>query len=71
MSNPMQILSMFPRFMQMNQGKNPQQILNEMISSGQITQEQLNQAQKMAQQMSPQFEQFRQMFGFGKHPPMM
>jgi hypothetical protein len=36
----------------MNSGQNPQQIINQMLQSGQITQQQLSQAQGMAQQMN-------------------
>ena len=35
----------------MSSGANPQQIINQMIQSGQVSQEQLNQAQSMANQM--------------------
>lgn len=65
MPNPMQMISQFPQFMQQMRGQNPQQILNQMVQSGRISQPQLNQAQQMAQQMQGQFEQFRGMFGFG------
>lgn len=64
MSNPMQMMSQFPQFMTNMRGKNPQQILNNLMSSGRVTQQQLNQAQQMARQMQPQFDGFRQMFGF-------
>lgn len=64
MFNPMQMMGQFPQFMQQMRGQDPQQILNNMISSGRINQQQLNQAQQMARQMQPQFDGFRQMFGF-------
>jgi ribosomal protein S16 len=35
----------------MSSGANPQQIINQMLQSGQITQAQLNQVQNMASQM--------------------
>lgn len=35
----------------MNSGQNPQQIINQMLQSGKITQEQLNKVQGMANQM--------------------
>ena len=41
----------FQRFMQQMQGRNPVDEINRLLQSGQITQEQLNQAQQMAQQM--------------------
>lgn len=61
--NPiMNFIQQFPKFMQQMRGQNPQQILNEMVSSGKINQDQLNRAQQQAQQMSGMFEQFRGMF---------
>ena len=57
-------LMQFPQFMQMMQGKDPNQVLNQMIQNGQISQAQLNQAQQMASQMKGQFDQFKNMFGF-------
>lgn len=62
--NPMQLMQQFPRFMQQMKGQNPNQIINQMISSGHINQQQLNEAQQMAQQMTQQFEQFKSTFGF-------
>lgn len=59
--NPMQ---MFPQFMQQMRGKNPNDILNQLVSSGKVNQAQLNQAQQMAQQMAGQFDRFKGMFGF-------
>ncbi len=63
--NPMQMITQFPQFMRQMQGQNPQQLLDQMLQSGRVNQQQLNQAQQMAQQMQGQFEQFRGMFGFG------
>ena len=65
MPNPMQMISQFPQFMQQMRRQNPQQLLNQMLQSGRVSQQQLNQAQQMASQMQGQFEQFRGMFGFG------
>ena len=65
MPNPMQMISQFPQFMQQMRGQDPQQLLNQLVQSGRVNQQQLNQAQQMAQQMQVQFEQFRGMFGFG------
>ena len=63
--NPMQMMAQFPQFMRQMQGQNPHQLLNQLMQSGKVNQQQLNQAQQMAQQMQGQFEQFRGMFGFG------
>lgn len=54
----------FQQFMQVMRGKDPNQILNQMISSGQITQQQLNQVQMQAKQMENQFSGMKKMFGF-------
>lgn len=54
----------FIGFMQANKGKNPNQILQEMMSSGQISQEHLNMAQAMAQKLEKQFSGIRGMFRF-------
>lgn len=62
--NNMQMISQFPQFMAQMRGKNPEQVLQGLIASGQINQAQLNQAQQMAGQMMAQFNQFRSMFGF-------
>ena len=62
--NSMQMMQMFPQFMNQMKGKDPQQILNQMLSSGQVNQQQLDQAQKMAQQMQEQLNGFKSMFGF-------
>ena len=40
----------FQKFMQQMQGINPQQEINRLLRSGRISQQQLNQAQQMAQQ---------------------
>lgn len=64
MNNPMQMLSQFPQFMNQMRGKDPNQILQQMMQSGRVNQQQLNQAQQMAQQMASQMDQFKSMFGF-------
>ena len=64
MSNPLfqalggnqpNMMADFQRFMDQMKGVNPQQEINRMLQSGQITQAQLNQAQQMAQQMQGMF----------------
>lgn len=52
----------FPQFMQQMKGKDPNSIIQQMLQSGQISQQQLNQAQQMAQQVAPMLEQFKAMF---------
>lgn len=55
-------LDAFPDFMQQMKGKNPNEILNNLISSGKVSQQQLDVVQQQAQQMSGMFEKFRGMF---------
>lgn len=57
-------MQMFQQFMQSMRGQDPNQILNQMISSGRITQQQLNQVQMQAKQMESQFDGLKKMFGF-------
>ena len=52
-------MQMFQQFMQSMRGQDPNQILNQMISSGRITQQQLNQVQMQAKQMESQFKVLR------------
>ena len=64
MNNHVQLISQFPAFMMQMRGKDPNQLLQSMIASGQITQSQLDQAQQMAGQLMAQMNQFKSMFGF-------
>ncbi|MFR4974157.1 hypothetical protein [Blautia caecimuris] len=52
----MQILKQFQEFRKQMQGKNPQEEINQLLQSGKISQQQLNQAQQMAGQMRGLFE---------------
>ena len=45
------ILAQFQQFRKQMQGKNPHEEINKLLQSGAINQQQLNQAQQMAQQM--------------------
>jgi hypothetical protein len=45
----------FQNFMQQMQGKNPHEEIAKLLQSGRISQEQLNQAQQMAQQFMGMF----------------
>ena len=51
-------MAQFAQFLRSMQGKNPQQEIENLVRSGRISQEQLNRAQQMAQQMRSQFEPF-------------
>lgn len=55
-------LDAFPDFMQQMKGNNPNEILNNLIFSGKVSQQQLDIVQKQAQQMSGMFEKFRGIF---------
>lgn len=66
MSNFMQMLSIFPQFMEQMKGLNSDSVIDGLVKSGKFTQEQVEQARQEAQRMSGQFEQFRNMFGFNK-----
>ena len=44
------MLAQFQQFRKQMQGKNPHEEINKLLQSGAINQEQLNQAQQMAQQ---------------------
>lgn len=61
-NNQPNMLQQFQQFMNQMRGKDPNQMINELVSSGQISQAQLNQAQKQAQQMAAMFEPLRGMF---------
>lgn len=54
----------FTNFMNRMRGQNPRTIINQMVQSGQISQQQLNAVQQRAQQMSGIFGQFKNRFGF-------
>ena len=49
--NPMQMIREFGKFKQAMQGRNPQQILNKLIETGEITPEQLEEYKGMAQDL--------------------
>ena len=46
----------FQRFMQQMQGRNPHQEIANLLQSGRVSQQQLNQAQQMAQQFMGMFK---------------
>ena len=51
------ILTQFQQFKQQMQGKNPYEEINKLLQSGAINQQQLNQAQQMAQKLKTMFRQ--------------
>ena len=50
-NSPMSMIQQFNQFRQQMKGVNPQNMVMDMLRSGKINQQQLNQAQQMAQQM--------------------
>ena len=53
------MVQQFQQFMSQTQGKNPREEINRLLQSGQISQQQLNQAQQMAHQLSNMFKGFK------------
>lgn len=60
------MINSFPEFMRAMKGKNPNDIINGMVNSGQINQQQLNMVQQKANEMKNSFDGFKSMFGFIK-----
>lgn len=50
------MMQQFQNFMQSMQGKDPKAMLNDLVSSGRVSQEQLNAAQQQAQQLANMFQ---------------
>lgn len=57
------MMQQFQQFMSQMQGKDPEAMLNDLVSSGRVSQEQLNAAQQQAQQLA---NVFQSMPGFAK-----
>jgi hypothetical protein len=57
------MMQQFQQFMNQMKGKDPNAMINELVSSGKLTQSQLDAAQKQAQQMRGMFEGMRGIFG--------
>ena len=56
------MMQQFQQFMNQMKGKDPNAVIQDMMQSGKITQDQYNQA-RQAQQMQGMFEGMRGMFG--------
>lgn len=54
----------FQQFMGQMQGKNPQEMIDQMVASGKLSQQQLNAIQQRAQQIAPMLNGMKNMFGF-------
>lgn len=59
---PQDMMQNFQRFMRQFQGQDPTKILNDLISSGKVSQQQLDIAQRQAQQMRYMFADAEKMF---------
>lgn len=54
----------FVQFMQQMKGQDPNQIVQNLVSSGKLNQQQLNVFQQRANEIKGNFDQFKGMFGF-------
>lgn len=54
----------FKQFMEQMKGQDPNQLIQSMVQSGKLTQQQLNMIQMQAKQMEGQFADVRKMLGF-------
>lgn len=54
-NNPMQLMQMMGQVKKMVGNRNPDEVINELVSSGRVNQSQLEQAKQMAQQMKGLF----------------
>lgn len=57
------MIQQFQQFMNQMRGKDPNAMIQELVSSGRVSQQQLDAAQKQAQQMQGMFAPLRGMFG--------
>ena len=57
------MVQQFQAFMNQMKGKDPNSMIQDLVSSGRVSQQQLDAAQKQAQQMQGMFEGMRGMFG--------
>lgn len=58
------MMQQFQRFMNQMQGKNPNEMIEQIVASGQLSQQQLDSIQQQAKNMEQQFSAMRSMFGF-------
>lgn len=59
-----QMMNAFPQYMQMMRGKNPLAVVNHLLSSGRLTQQQLNAAYSRIQGYGNVLDKFKTMFGY-------
>ena len=58
------MMQQFQRFMNQMQGENPNEMIEQIVASVQLSQQQLNSIQQQAKNMEQQFSAMRSMFGF-------
>ena len=61
MFNPLKM--QFNQFMQQVKGRDPNALIQKLVSSGRVSQQQLDMAQKQAEMYKSQFEGMRKTFG--------
>ena len=61
MFNPLQM--QFNQFMQQVKGQDPNELIQKLVSSGRVSQKQLDMAQKQAEMYKSQFDGMRKTFG--------
>lgn len=61
MINPIE--KQFNMFMQQIKGQDPNQLLNQLVSSGRVSQNQINQAHKQIENLKSQLDGLRKTFG--------
>ena len=57
-SNPMQMIQMLGQVKQMVGSRNPSAVVDELVKTGRFSQQQVDQAKKMAEQIYPQVKSF-------------
>lgn len=62
MNNP--IMMQFSQFMQQMKGQNPNDLINKLVASGRINQQQINMAHQRSKELEKQFENIKKSFGF-------
>lgn len=62
MNNPM--MMQFSQFMQQMRGQDPNAVINQLLSSGRVNQQQINMAHQRAKEMEKQFDAIKKNFGF-------
>ena len=62
MNNPLEM--QFNQFMQQMRGQDPNAIINRLLMSGRVNQQQINQAHRKTKDLEKQFESIKKNFGF-------